>query len=225
MDQQATHEEKTTAVSTWADALDCLEEAPATLPVFNGTPKEEQAALVKTIGARLREARELCTMSQQRAAEALGYLNSSKLAKIEGASDTNSIPLPLITRAARLYDVSVDFLFGAADDWEPLIERDVTQWLLRAWESARRRDLEHLERLHRRVRAVGQAVLEMVDSAGAVHGALQSVREKNEVFDDLLAGNRLLVAVERQTEAARKAESGLKRFRSEMASGELVGCE
>lgn len=225
MEQQAESEEKSVTKSTWADALDCLEEAPVTLPVFNGTPKEEQAALVKTIGARLREARELCTMSQQRAAEALGYLNSSKLAKIEGASDTNSIPLPLITRAARLYDVSTDFLFGAADDWEPRIERDVTQWLLRSWEAARRRDLEHLDRLHRRVRAVGQAVLEMVDSAGAVSGALQIVREKNEAFDDLLAGNRLLCAIERQSEAARKAETGMKRFRSEMVSGELVGSD
>ena len=207
--------------SAWAEALECFDDTPVALPVFTGSPKEEQAALVKTIGTRLREARELCNMSQQRAAEALGYSNSSKLAKIEGATDTNSVPLPVIMRAARLYDVSIDFLFGAADDWEPGVERDVTHWLLRAWESARRRDLEHLAQLYRRVRVVSQCVLDMVGAAGAVHGALQIVREKNEAFDDLLAGNRLLVAVERQTEAARKAESGMKRFRAELVSGEL----
>ena len=72
----------------------------------------EQAAAVKTIGARMRQARELCNLSQSAAAKRLGYSNSSKLSKVEGATDTNSVPLWLILRAAKVYEVSIDFLFG-----------------------------------------------------------------------------------------------------------------
>ena len=47
------------------------------------------AALSKTIGARLRQARDLCGYSQMKAAELLGYSNSSRLAKIEGGLGIN----------------------------------------------------------------------------------------------------------------------------------------
>ena len=66
------------------------------------TTRQEQAAAVKTIGARMRQARELCNLSQSAAARRLGYANPSKLSKVELATDTNSVPLWLIVRAARV---------------------------------------------------------------------------------------------------------------------------
>lgn len=71
----------------------------------------EQVAAGETIGARMREARELCNMSQSAAARRLGYSNPSKLSKVEGATDTNSVPLWLIVRAASVYEVSIDYLW------------------------------------------------------------------------------------------------------------------
>ena len=104
----------------------------------------EQAAIVKTIGTRMRQAREMCNLSQSAAAKRLGYANSSKLSKVENATDTNSVPLWLILRAAKAYEVSVDYLFGATDDWEISArmtqEREVSPWLWDAMERARLRD-------------------------------------------------------------------------------------
>ena len=67
---------------------------------------------------RQRQARELCNLSQSVAAKRLGYLTSAKLSKVEAAADTNSVPLWLIHRAASIYDVSTEFLFGFTDDFE-----------------------------------------------------------------------------------------------------------
>jgi transcriptional regulator with XRE-family HTH domain len=207
--------------SSQSTLLECLdwnapEERPA-FPMFSPWMRTEQSALVRTIGARMREARELCNMSQQSAAERLGYENSSKLAKIEHASDTNSVPLMVVFRAAQLYDVSVDFLFGLTDDWEPdCIRRESNSFLVRAWEEARRRDLDALGRLYRRVQAVATAIDELVSGSNEVAAALRSVRERGGEFDELPAGNRLLSAIERQTETARNAEGGLRRFRAEL---------
>lgn len=64
--------------------------------------KHDQSALVRTIGERLREARELNNLSQSEAAKRLGYSNPSKLSKVESATDTNSVPLWLIVGAARV---------------------------------------------------------------------------------------------------------------------------
>ena len=125
------------------------------------TTRQEQAAAVKTIGARMRQARELCNLSQSAAAKRLGYQNPSKLSKVELATDTNSVPLWLIVRAARVYEVSVDFLFGATDDWEVgarmTQERETSAWMFDAWEKARQRDMETLKRLHDRVQTLTEA--------------------------------------------------------------------
>ncbi len=210
------------SASNWLEALFIpdAEESPA-LPVFCEDPRSAQAKVVKTIGARFREARELCNMSQQRAAEALGYSNSSKLAKIEGASDTNSVPLYVIPRAAMLYGVSIDFIFGTVHDWEPSVDRDVSQWLMGAWESARRRDLEAIARLYRRVRSVSMTFDALMQRASDVSAALRTVRDRNDCFDELAAGNRLLCAVERQAEAVRETDVLMRRFRAELSGVQI----
>ena len=76
-----------------------------------GDVKREKAKLVRMIGLRMKHARELVNMTQEYAAEKLGYANSSKLSKIENASDTDNVPNYIIERAATLYDVSVDYLY------------------------------------------------------------------------------------------------------------------
>ena len=45
--------------------------------------KQEKAAVVRVIGTRMREARELCNMSLSEASKRLGYANPSKLSKVE----------------------------------------------------------------------------------------------------------------------------------------------
>lgn len=179
----------------------------------------EQAAAVKTIGARMRQARELCNLSQSAAARRLGYSNPSKLSKVEGATDTNSVPLWLIVRASSVYEVSIDFLFGVTDDWElgarMTQERATSAWLFDAWEKARQRDMDVLRKLHNKVEAMEEAIALMLASTDDVGAALARFAELNPVFEDMKAGGRLVGAVERATDAAKNAKAKMTRFRVE----------
>lgn len=179
----------------------------------------EQAAAVKTIGARMRQARELCNLSQSAAAKRLGYSNSSKLSKVEGATDTNSVPLWLILRAAKVYEVSIDFLFGVTDDWEVgarmSIERETSAWLFDTWEKARQRDMAALKKLHDKVEAMGEAVAQMLTTTDDAGAALARFIELNPDFEDMPGGARLLSTVGRATGAAKGAKAKMARFRVE----------
>ena len=191
------------------------DEAPA-LPVFRDNVKIEQAAVVKTIGARMREARELCNMSQSAAAKRLGYSNPSKLSKVEGATDTNSAPLWLISRASKLYDVSVDFLFGLTDDFEVGLQRGVQTWLVVELEKSRIRDMAELEKLHRRVTAISRLLPTVADEAERTAEAIKRFAELNPEFDDMRGGARLAAAAENLIRHAAKANSTIQRFRVEI---------
>lgn len=181
----------------------------------------EQAAAVKAIGARMRQARELCNLSQSAAAKRLGYSNSSKLSKVEGATDTNSVPLWLIVRAAKVYEVSIDFLFGVTDDWEVgarmSIERETSAWLFDTWEKARQRDMETLKRLHDRVQTLTDAVAVMLAASEDASVALARFAELNPAFEEMRAGSRLVSAVERASDSAKAAKTKMERFRMECA--------
>jgi len=183
------------------------------------TIRQEQAAAVKMIGARMRQAHELCNLSQNAAAKRLGYSNSSKLSKVEGATDTNSVPLWLILRAAKVYEVSIDFLFGASDDWETgarmTQEREVSAWLQDVWEKSRQRDMETLKRLHDRVQTLAETVADMVVLAEDAGLALTRFAELNPAFEEMRAGSRLVSAVERASNAAKSAKAKMARFRME----------
>lgn len=192
-----------------------FEEATA-LPVFDGDPKREQARLVQTIGARMAEARELCNMSQSTAAQRMGYSNSSKLSKVEGATDTNSVPLWLIVRASRLYDVSLDYLFGESDDWETGLKRGVQGWLLDEWQKARVRDLATMERLHRRVSAVTTLLPAVASEAERAAEAIQRFAELNPEFADMRGSARISAAADNLIRLVRDASAAIQRFRIEI---------
>jgi len=192
------------------------DEAPDALPVFGSDYKAEQLALVRVIGARLEEARELCNLSQLVAAKRLGYSNSSKLSKVEGATDTNSVPLWLILRAARMYGVSIDFLFGVTDDWEAGAGLGEQAFLLEAWEQARRRDLAALLEVRRRVVEVARLVPAIAQAAEQVIEALARFREINPGFDEMRAGARLVAVAETLQQHSREAARTVSRFRADL---------
>lgn len=183
------------------------------------TARMEQAAIVRTIGARMKAAREMCNMSQLRAAESLGYKNSSKLSKVEGATDTLSVPLRVIRRASEVYEVSIDYLFGALDDWERgarmTQEREVSRWMFAAWDEAHKRDMEVLRALHDRLEAMSGVIAAMVDAGAEANAALTRFAELNPEFDDMRAGSRLVASVERVAGAAGAAKAKMARFRIE----------
>lgn len=195
-------------------------ETPA-MPLFDTDPKQDQASLVQIIGARMREARELCDMPQSVAAKRLGYANPSMLSKVEGATDSNSVPLWLIVRASRLFDVSIDFLFGTSDDWETGLQRPVQAWLLDTWQAARVRDLAELEKLHRRVAAVSSLLPAVADEAARTAESIERFAELNPEFEDMRGSARLAAAAENLTRHAQDASAAFRRFRLEIGVDRL----
>lgn len=184
-------------------------------------PKDtERSGLAKAIGARLREAREIAGMSQSEAARLLGYANSSKLAKVEMGTDTNSVPLWLIKRASRLYEVSIDFLFGESDDWElsarACQERDVSKWVFDAWNEARQRDMEILRKLNMRFDGLSESIVKSISASEDVRAAWDKLVRLNPKFEEeIRGGGSLFSAIERLMAISGESKARLSRFKME----------
>ncbi len=180
----------------------------------------ERAGIAKSIGQRLKDARELADFSQIEAARLLGYKNSSKLAKIEGATGPRSVPHWVIKRAAELYDVSIDYLYGISDDWElsarACMERDVSKWVFNVWEAARRRDMEVMRRLQNRVDFIRDSIGLMGASSDELRSALERFIELNPEFEDeMRGGSRLVAAVKKVEDVTGNAKCKLKKLKEE----------
>lgn len=185
-----------------------------------------QLKLVKTIGDRLREAREICNMPQIEAAKRLGYSNPSKLSKVEKATDTNSVPLWLILRAAQIYEVSTDFLFGITDDWElsvqKCIERDIDNYIIAAWEEERLKDIQNIKKVKDEQKKLYEYIHLMFLEQDELQTALQRFRELNREFDDMRGGSRLVSTVERMQAATVLAKNKLSAFRDKCSASRIT---
>lgn len=191
-------------------------------PVLEVPKANSRAALAKSMGIRMRAARESIGMQQGAAAKRLGYANQTKLAKIEGGTDTNSVPHWMILRAARLYDVSIDYIYGESDDWElsarALQERDMAKWMMEAWEAGRQKDLEVLRKLKVRMNAISETVTGLFSASQDVQDAFRKFIELNsETFDDMRGGSRLLASVDRLFNLTGTCKRKVTRFSNQCA--------
>lgn len=163
--------------------------------------RQKNAALVKTIGERMKAARELCNMSQLEAALSLGYSNSSKLNKVENATDTVSVPFWVIRDAALLYDVSTEYLYGLSDDWETGCYRGVTSFLQEQWDAQRARDLKALAILNTRITTALEVLPRLQAAADYAVASVEVVEQRNKKFDEMPGGARLQAAARGLREA------------------------
>lgn len=177
---------------------------------------KKNAALCMVVGERLKAARELCNLSLSEAARLLGYANPSKLSKVENATDTNSVPFWLIPTAAQLYDVSTEYLFGLSEEWETGCYRGITPFLQQQWDQQRARDLKAISVLNRRILAALEAFPNLAWAATSTLEALEAFRTRNEIFDDLPGGARLMATAHRLRAVAADANAAQKRLRLEL---------
>lgn len=178
------------------------------------TTKQAQAQLVHTIGERMRAARELCNLSQTEAARRLGYVNSSKLAKVERATDTLSVPLWLLVKASKVYQVSTDYLFGITDSFDNSSrleqERETASWLFDEWQKIRVRDVVALRAFHNRLQSLAANVGLLGCAGDEVEAAFDKFVSVND-FEDMRCGQRLVLALSRLKEAVEHARAEMEK--------------
>ncbi|QSB02665.1 hypothetical protein JWZ98_06935 [Methylomonas sp. EFPC1] len=157
---------------------------------------QEKSEIVKTFGQRMTMAREMCGLSGLQAAELLGYQNSSKLSKIEHASDPETIPAFLPYKAAIVYQVSMDYLFGLASDWQrdPVTAQE--QQIKRALEEVTADENNAIRNLFDQLTIVEQAAEVAFNRFGEIKKIVNRFREINPEFDELKLGAKLLRVVD-----------------------------
>jgi transcriptional regulator with XRE-family HTH domain len=184
--------------------------------------KADRAILVRTIGERLRAARkDLHNMSLETAARRLGYANSTKLSKIENASDTLSVPVLTILKAARLYQVPTDYIFGLTDDWdwrpgESTEAAGVNHVVMEMMENGLRRQMAILQQLEGRLSSYHTACEAISAASAELNIAYQRLIDINPGFEDETRGSASLkFRIDAVSGAAKLADSAVRRFRTE----------
>lgn len=178
--------------------------------------RRDQATIVKTIGSRLLEARNLCNLNQIESSRRLGYQNSSKLAKVENASSGNSIPHWLIARAAKVYGVSIDFLYGESDEWERDIsvvqERDIAGFIQDVWEKTRLSETNTIRILMNEIKVLANAVREYEAVTLRMRTKYESFLKANPNFLDMDKSNNIPSSIEEAERTVHNQKALLKRF-------------
>lgn len=184
------------------------------IPNDKASLNHEKAELANMIGRRMEAARRLSHLTQDVAAHRLGYNNSSKLSKIEKSSDTMSVPNYIICRAAKLYDVTTDYLYGLSDDWEPSTPRDVNMFIAQLMEKTTKQNIQAMAQLSNKVRLVTELVELIGSETLEVKEALDSFCAMHPEIEDMRA-SRLISSINRAYHSGKEANNRLARFKKE----------
>ncbi|AEG02704.1 helix-turn-helix domain-containing protein [Methylomonas methanica] len=170
--------------------------------------KAQTLQIIGTFGERMKFSRELCGLSGINASKMLGYDNSSKLSKVELASDTNSVPLWLIPKAAEVYGVSADFLLGLSDHWQRDPERVQQAQMENILEHATKAQDEAIRSTYSQISFLSNAVVAANTKVGQIKATLKRFAELNPGFEDMKCGARLVRLInEANQETSRVANS------------------
>jgi hypothetical protein len=119
-------------------------------------------------------------------------------------------------RAAEIYDVSIDYLFGVTDDFEVgnrlCAERKMTQWLVKSWGIQHARDMRAIENLYEKVSLFMDITAQMLPLVQEAHDSLQRMRHLNPEFDDIKAGAKALASSQRAAVAALYSQRLINKF-------------
>lgn len=178
--------------------------------------QSRKSAIIMTIGRRMIEARELTGWSQTEAAQMLG-VPLKVLSKHERSADQPmSMSLTLLQRAAEIYEVSLDYLFGVSDDWDTgarmTQERAVSRWLFREFDAGRCEQMEELRRIHYRIELLGGVICRIAEHSDLVRSAFNRFRELNPEFEDARGGANVESSIERLSNSSESAIRALRRF-------------
>lgn len=177
------------------------------------TKRELSAAVTRTVGERMREARIDFWLGRDEAAHRLG-VDAKYLRKLEEVQDIINVSFVIVFQAARLYCVTTDWLCGLTEDTDG--DKTATQiaaCLADQWEAQRRENIVMFLDFHRRQTEVEEALRPLCDLAKEAGEALAAIRVKNPAgengeggWEDIRGGARMESVTARLTQAVAAAE-------------------
>ena len=157
--------------------------------------KNLESEVAKTFGQRMKSARELCGYSLKQASEFLGYHHQKRLLEIETGTVYSSIPTWLIPKAAQLYDVSTDFLFGLIDEPSRILPIP-EQTLLDQVKKFEKDELGVISKLDEWLAKIEKSVLRGCDRAKENQAVLYRFAELNPGFVSMKLSKGILNSAE-----------------------------
>lgn len=174
----------------------------------------ERCALNRVIGKRLREARDLAEFRLHDAARYL-EIPAAFLENLENAHIKNPPPI-VICNAAKLYDVSVDFLYGFSPDWERdetiRRERKGNIFFNQLYCARLARVITRNAAIENKISILGETVGELPKALLEIDKAFQRFTTRNPEFIDMPAGAPVLAAIQSAQKLALKCDSLMRRF-------------
>lgn len=157
------------------------------------TMDKDEVALIRVIGQRMAEARNLCGYTQKKAAQLL-EIKSSMLGRFEAGINLRYIPLRVIHRASKLYDVSLDFLYGESNDFELAPEVQAERSFgtqMHEWHRAQLSDLAvKFATQQRKQKALIKSVTNVLYASAEIEEAMKQFKNTND-FNNLSCGSKL----------------------------------
>lgn len=177
---------------------------------------KEELSLAASVGARMDEARNLCALPQTDAAALLG-IDQVELRRIEDGL-FGPLPLKVIRKAAEIYNVSADWLFGLSSDWEVGDEelrrqRDFASQLQRKIIENHALIIAKQIRQENKVDALSAAAAALGPAIQGIDDSFMRFWEKNQEFANMPGGSAVLGAIDRANAAAHKAAGKLVRVK------------
>lgn len=182
------------------------------------TIDKAEIAQLKIIGSRLKEARsKICCFKLNEAAHQLGLPSADALTDIEGGHGVHPIPHWLIARAANVYSVAVDFLYGGTDEWELCVEDRSSRCVITYIQKMHFQDhcitINEQRKQHNRLVELERTVAEIPVAVQKIHDTLRRFTELNPGFIDMPVGSTLVRAVEVAALAAHQANCKMVRHK------------
>ena len=178
--------------------------------------------LIKLFGTRMKESRDLCNLTQQEAARLLGFgfENSSCLAKVELGTYTKSIDINLAIKAAQIYDVSLDFLFGLSGEWErdPVLtqQKNIEGWLIKHQQRYLSIEINAIRLLSNRQITLESNVNQLLPLISRCYEATETFKKSYPEFEDLPRFSPVCYNIQSVFNHAGKVKNSLQRFHGDI---------
>lgn len=178
---------------------------------------KREVATTSTIGKKLKEARELCDYTIRQAAKLL-EIEDKQLHIIESGRDLDApIPHWLIRKAAIIFDVSADFIYGLNADWEAgdpqlRFERDTISEMFKLTLEESAKSINEQRKLDNKIAALANAVETMVPAINAV-SAFMDFWMRHIGFDEMPGGATFVNRLDAALKAAHESTCAMVRFK------------